>query len=58
MVYSIARHESFKSIDEHIHAIQEQCVNVRLGTQATPTYLCGNKCDLASDRVVSYDDLI
>ena len=48
IVYSVERPSSFKSIDNYVVKINNYCNNNPL------VYIVGNKCDLESDRRVTF----
>ena len=51
MVYAVDSNNSFKSLDDHLHNVDNYC------KQDVIKIICGNKCDLETERRVTFDDL-
>ena len=52
VVYSVDSPSSFKSIDNHMHSIDQYC------KEDVIKVIVGNKCDLESERRITYDDMM
>ena len=51
IVYGLDSIESYKSVENHVHDVGNYCNNPDI-----KIFIVGNKCDLESERKVTYDD--